>query len=430
MTVMRFSGLATVEPTNGEPPWPDRPDRPPIIDYPPPIHPPDNDIRSILEQPGGPEPVIVKAGEYVAGPGCFPHDERLVVVAEHPGEVMLNLAGADLHLDYGSSRIALCGFASKDGTVVSNGDDITLWYHDARWPIEVWHQHYLAALGKPEDQATDDEKRNAIARMAQPTPKGILIGDFQNIPAGAQVGVNRVLGSDVHDCGDDGVFVDKCAYALVRGARIYNIEEKGLDPGVNPWAPGDMFHNDAVQTPGTVSDLQVLDSYVQNVLQLGGDNGNLVGTIARLWVAGCAGSGAVVISNHGPSTKLTVADVLGFSNGMAYQHDDGWNSFMTEFGDDRQIIAWGPEPVTSFQGGTVGAGHFEVPDKLMVIDAGGNRDKISPAELGFATNAAGYLEDHLAPLNDPDNPALLWRHAHPFDEWRLLLAGGVGRRRR
>jgi hypothetical protein len=176
--------------------------------------------------------------------------------------------------------------------------------------------------------------------------------------------------------------------------------------------------------------MQLLDSYVQNVLQLGGDNGNLAGALARLWIAGCSGSGAVVISNHGPSCRLTVADVIGFSNGMNYQHDDGWNSFMTEFGDDRQIIAWGSEVVTSFQGGSVGRGHYEVPDKLMLTDLGGNRDKVHPGELGFPTNAAGYLEERLAPLHDQRNPAVMWRAAHPFNEWRLLLSGGVGRRRR
>jgi hypothetical protein len=380
-----FDGLVTIE---GAPVPPEPPEPSP---YPPPIHPPDDDIRSILEMPGGPNPVTVKDGEYKAGAGVFPHDQRLVVVAEHPGEVMLNLHDADLTLEAGSSNIALCGLAHRDGTIMSNADDFTLWYHDGRFDVEVWHQMWLDAGGD----------MDAIRTMTHSVCKGVWIG--QNTQ-GRQLRNNRLLGCDIHDCGDDGVFIDKCSGAVIAGHRIWNIDEKGLDPGYSPWGPGDLFHNDSVQVPGAV-DLALVDGWQQCNTMLGGDNASSTFTIARVWAVGCGGVGLSVDSAPVNSVVANVADVTSFSNGMAFKHDDGWNTLLTEWLDDAQAI-W--------------PNVFNVPGRLITNISGTNSDKhVLP---GFATDSTGrYLLDPLAPKNDPRNPALVWRHAHLFEQWRELL---------
>lgn len=386
---------------------------------PPAIHPPGDDFREILEMPGGPNPVVVKAGEYKAGSGRFPHDKRLVVVAEAPGEVMLNLEPADLTLEVGSSNIALCGIEHKNGTLLSNADEFTLFHHRGTFPIEKWHEMYLVSLGGTEAGKSDQQKKDAIQRMTHPLCKGVWIGQDTG---GRQIKNNRILGTDIHDCGDDGVFFDKCDGAYIQGTRIWNIDEKGYDPGVNPWgATTDLFHNDAVQIPGSVSEFLLSDSYSQSILQLGGDNGNLRGALYRLWVAGCGSAGGVIISQNNLVTLLTLQDVVGFSNGMSYPHDDGWNTFTTQFCDGRQIIGWGPNPVTTANGGAVSRGRFAIPNRMVLQDLGGNSDGPIPAQFAKADWNPAYLRNKLDPLNDPANPGLMWRQQNPFESWRAFL---------
>lgn len=385
------------------------PVEPPIVVVPPAIHPPGDDIRELLEMPGG-RPVKVASGDYKGGPGVFPHDQRLVLYAEHPGEVGLDLGPDDLTLDYGSSNIVLAGFKARNGTIVNNGDGISLWYHDGSFPIEVWDAMYHAAGGGTGDPVRD---KAAIQRMKHPVCKAVWIGLDTK---GHQLKRNYVFGSDIHDCGDDGVFFDKTSGGIM-GHRIWNVEEKQYDPNVNPWNSGDLFHNDAVQTPGAV-DLQIASGYQQCVSNLGGDNASCILALDDLWIAGSGAVGLLVISQKNLYTQLSLRSVVGWSNGMGFRNDSGWNTMMTQFCDDRQIISWGTQDVTSSQGGAVGMGRFNIPNRFVTKDLGGNSDRVSPG--GFAMQGP-YLEDKLAPLNDPRNPALRWRERNPYMSWDNVL---------
>lgn len=395
------------------------PVEPPISPgVPPAIHPPGDDIREILEMyPDKGGVVTVAAGEYRGGgAGVFPHAKPLVVLAEHPGQVMVNCAAADLTMDYGSTNIFLAGLKHKSGTIMDNGDNITFWYHDGTFPIEEWNAMYLAAGGGRDK--TDAQKKAAIQRMTHPVCKGIWIG--QNAQ-GHQLKNNWLYGCDIHDCGDDGVFFDKTSGGT-DGHRIWNVEEKAYDPGVNPWAPGDLFHNDAVQTPGAV-DLRIGYGYLQQVCNLGGDNASCKLLLEDLWIAGSGAAGFLVISSrNGIYTELSMKKVVGWSNGMSFQNDEAWNTMMTQYCDERRILVWGTQDVTSATGGTVGSGRFNVPGRFVTRDLGGNSDRVSPG--GFAMTGPGdmYMVDKLAPLNDPRNPALLWRQRNPYESWRNFVA--------
>lgn len=364
------------------------------IPPPPAIHPPDDDIRSTIERPGG--VVIVKAGQYKVGsPGWLKavHDTPLVLVAEERGQCAVDMSRAALVLLAGSTNLKFVGFKFHDGMFVYNGSGLDLCYTDHSFPIEVWDQQYKSYGGN----------RDALLRMPNGVPKAVWLG--QNTE-GQVMTKNRLLGVDIHDVGDDGLFGGMQQSPIVEGTRIWNVDEKALDPLINPWVPGmgDLFHNDAVQLPGDVGDLQLRWSYTQGTLQLVAENGNMSATISDCWLAGNGGLAIITGAHESKQFRalISLKNVRAFSNGMAFRRDDGWNHMLTEMIGTR--MTYWPDSLHD--------------QRVVVTDLGGNTDRDIPADI---PRDGMYMRDKLAPLDNPANPALQWRKRNPYENWRQLL---------
>jgi len=207
--------------------------------------------------------------------------------------------------------------------------------------------------------------------------------------------------------GDDGIFGGMQQSLIIEGVRVWHVDEKGLDPNTNPWIPGlgDLIHNDGVQFPGAVADVQIRGSHFMNNLMLFADNGNLSVAVDDTWLAGCGGLGIVTGARADKQNRaqISMRDVHGFGNGWAFRGNAGWNHLLTEQIGDRSCY-W--------------------PDSLhdvrcVVIDLGGTSDLTPPAGIPMS---GPYMVNPEDALTHPQNPALLWRKQHPYDNWRQALA--------
>ena len=176
----------------------------------------------------GDQVVTVPNGTYSGGTVTAPHAATsgpykgwLVLVAQSRGGVVVDLTYDHLTLEAGTSRVLFVGFKFINGTVTVRADDVAFWYTEHTFPIEEWNRQYQAAGGN----------KNALLSMENPLPKTIWIGESSN----RTVLRTQIVGSDIHDVGDDGVFVDHSQGAAIVGSRIWNVLEKSYDPMINPW---------------------------------------------------------------------------------------------------------------------------------------------------------------------------------------------------
>jgi len=241
-----------------------------------------SDLRDYLTLPGD-RLVVVPDGTYTAGSVIAPHaattgecDGWLVLVAETPGGVVVDLAGADLTLGSGTSRILFVGFAFRNGAVWSDAaSDIRFWYTDHTFPVEVWD--------------------------AEPSPKIHRVPrTMYAVDGAARIGV---YGADFHDIGDDGLLVRRATDVDVVGVHMWNVTEKNYDPD-------DLIHNDTIQVTGGVTNLSVRHTRFRGARPWVGTekNGNVTNfEFADSWVEDSRNQGiGFAASTKGDGTKLRV----------------------------------------------------------------------------------------------------------------------------
>ena len=361
----------------------------------PPVTPEGGNITKLLTLPGD-QVVTVADGTYSAGAVAAAHPETsgpykgwLVLVAQSRHHVVVDMSAGPLTLDVGSSRVLFVGFKFINGTVNVRGDDIAFWYTEHTFPIETWNDQFKAAGGNS----------NALKTMINGVPKGIWIGDQTN---GKILQRTQILGADVHDVGDDGIYVDKSQNGLVQGVRIWNIEKKNYDPGYNPWNPSikELIHNDGLQIIGAVYNFTLADSYVGQTITVGGDNApskNL--TWKDLWVARADGAGMIFYSANGYQVTGSMQDVRAWSNGFTQ------DPYRPDFDQLRVDIAGGRQAIWPQSLGS---------QAVDISSEGTNLNQQAPAGVSMD---GPRMHDQSEALDSPDNPANVWRRAHPYTSW-------------
>jgi hypothetical protein len=308
---------------------------------------PPTDIREFIGLAGD-QAVVVPAGTYSAGSVTAPHPRTsgrlggwLVLVSETPGGAVVDLSGGDLVLEARTSRVMFVGLAFRDGAVRAKGTDLRFWHTTHTFPVEVW--------------------------AAEPEPR------IRRVPRTLYVthGATRVgfHGSEIHDVGDDGLLVNNASDVLVEGVRITRVNEKSYDPQ-------DLIHNDAIQTTGRVSRLQIRDS------ELG----------AALWV-GTERSGDVSLSVENTWLHGSVSVGIGLA---AKTTDDGV-----------------PLRVVGRRSDVVSFGHNSGRDRADFVDGVQRPPGSRPGRV--------VMEDRNVRTDPPPStavsPALEWRARNPYASW-------------
>ncbi len=204
-----------------------------------------SDLRDYLTLAGD-QMVVVPNGTYTAGAVTAGHPATtgayggwLVLVAETPGQVVVDLSGAELTLQAGTSRILFVGFAFDNGRVRNHGDHIRYWYTTHTFPYDTW----VAAGG------VDGVHRR---------PKAMLIADATNI---------GLYGAVFSDVGDDGINLYKSSDIGIDGTTFENINNAGH---------GDIIHADAIQVQGRLTRMTVRHSVIERQFISTETNGDLV----------------------------------------------------------------------------------------------------------------------------------------------------------
>jgi hypothetical protein len=394
------SNHGTVSTATTAPPVTQQQVAPPVANQP--LAPPldlGTNLSRYLTLPGD-QVVTLRDGTYTAGTVTAAHPETsgpykgwLVLAAQSPHKVIVDMTNSPLTLDLGSSRVLFVGITFTNGTINVKGDDIAFWYTEHTFPIEDWNSQFKAAGGNS----------NALKTMANGTPKAIWIGNETN---GRTMNRTEILGADVHDVGDDGVYVDKSQGAVVAGTRIWNIDKKDFDPGYNPWNPGlkALMHNDGVQIPGSVYNFTMQDSYVGQTITVGGDNASAAGlNWDNLWVARADGAGMVFYSNNDHPVAGDMKSVRAWSNGFKQDpYDPGWDQLRVDIVNGSQVT-W-PKSLNS--------------SMLKVTSDSSDTNQDPPSGIAMKD---GRMIDQSQALDSPDNPANVWRASHPYDSWRTFF---------
>jgi hypothetical protein len=348
----------------------------------------------------GDQVVTVPDGTYSGGTVSAPHPATtglyrgwLVLVAQSPRGVVVDMSQRPLVLDVGTNRVLFVGFRFVNGVLSVRGDDIAFWYTEHTFPVEEWNRQFQAAGGN----------QNALLTMNNADPTSIWVGDQTQ---GRILQRTQILGADIHDAGDDGIYLDKSQNAVVQGVRIWNVEKKTYDPGINPWIPSmhELIHNDGIQIPGAVYDLTVADSYVGQTITVGGDNApgeNLHWN--NLWLSRADGVGMVFYSQNGNPVTGSMSNIRSWSEGFAQTpYDPGWDQLRVDIVNGKQVT-W-PASLND--------------PMLNITSSGTNLNQAPPPGV---TMTGGRMLDQTQALNDPLSPANSWRRAHPYSTWPTLF---------
>jgi hypothetical protein len=235
-----------------------------------------NDIRPYLEQPGN-QIIIVPNGTYTAGELTGGHHPEtsgplkgwLVVEAETPHRVVVDLTKAPLTLDRSASRILFVGFTFVNGPIDEFGTDIAFWYTDHSFSTYEWkvveHEKY--------------QFPHTIRAYADTTLRAAFYG------------------SDIHDTGH-GIDLSNSTDTLIEGVHVYNIDDQGLDPKHS-------IHLDAIDAvSGNMNGLIVTDSWLQGFTIFEDSNGKTGGpdhnlTLEHSWLSDSPAAGIQFVSNRG-----------------------------------------------------------------------------------------------------------------------------------
>ena len=118
------------------------------------------DIGDYLALPGN-QVVKVRDGTYTARK-VVPTSRRtgtsggrlhgwLVLVAESPHQVTVDLSGHALELGPGEWKVLFVGFRFVNGTIAAAGRDLAFWYADVSFPPQVWEKQSYYSHARPFD---------------------------------------------------------------------------------------------------------------------------------------------------------------------------------------------------------------------------------------------------------------------------------------
>jgi hypothetical protein len=216
------------------------------------------DVESIAGFTTGPgdRVVTVPDGTYAGGVVDTDRPETggryngwLVVRAQNPGEVVVDLEGAALDVTKDASRIVFVGIRFVNGTVFVQGSDVTFWYTDHSFPADVWVE-----------QAPDPGRPQ---RGYYRAPRAIDASG----PDAERV---SLYGVDVHDTGT-ALIASGSSDVLLSGTTIWNLSDGGDDPA-------DVIHPDAIGLArGGSTRFRVRDSYVRGRVTVADAPGELEG---------------------------------------------------------------------------------------------------------------------------------------------------------
>jgi hypothetical protein len=235
-------------------------------------------LTDYIKLPGD-QVVVVRNGTYTAGDVNAPHPATggpykgwLVLKAESKHGVVVDLGGAPLTLNSGTSRVLFVGFRFVNGPMFVNGSDIAFWHTDHSYPADVW-----AKQGRRHSSA---DTVHAYSRSTR------NVGFF---------------GSDLHDTGD-ALDVSNSTGTRIEGVKIWNLSDMGVDPQ-------DRIHPDAIDgVTGNINNFTVRDSYIKGrvilkdwAINKGGPSYNI--RFERTWISHSPSSGFIFTSGKPSSPR-------------------------------------------------------------------------------------------------------------------------------
>ncbi len=201
----------------------------------------------------GDQVITVPNGTYTAGTVSAPHAATagpehgwLVLEAQSPYGVVVDLSKAPLTLDKSTSHVMFVGFKFVNGSVFAYGSDITFWYTDHTFPADVWVKQ--APNPKYPEQGLYRAPRTVYTNTATS---------------------HRVsfYGSDVHDTAT-AFLVSMSDHTMLEGVSIWNLSDMGVDPQ-------DVVHPDAIGgAVGGTTGLTVRDSWIKGRVMIEDAPGN------------------------------------------------------------------------------------------------------------------------------------------------------------
>jgi hypothetical protein len=219
--------------------------------------------------------VVVPDGVYTAGSVVASHPATggpfggwLVLQAETPGGVVVDMAKADLELLAGSSRVLFVGFRFANGLVSNAGTDIAYWYTDHQFDHRSWQ--------------AESPRVHRVPRI------------FHTASGSQRV---RVYGSDFHNGTATAVYLGSGSRQVVlQGIKIWDVYERVPDPD-------DILHVNTI-SGNSLIDLTVRDTYVVGRNKFMASKGNHTGlVIDNVWSTGAPGTGFQIIAMDGDSVQ-------------------------------------------------------------------------------------------------------------------------------
>ena len=165
-----------------------------------------SDIRSYLRLRGD-QVVVVPDGTYTGGNVTAPHPATggplkgwLVLVAQHPHGVVVDLSSGMLNLYPTTSRIMFVGFKFVNGVVKMQAvDNIRFWYCEHTFPAAEWYRQWVAAGGGHD--VSQAQGLAAMNKMANSKPDALVIAQYNGVSSKRV----EILGADIHDVGASGI---------------------------------------------------------------------------------------------------------------------------------------------------------------------------------------------------------------------------------
>jgi hypothetical protein len=321
------------------------------------------DIRDYFELAGD-QVVRVPDGTYSAGTVSAPHPATsgrykgwLVLQAESPHGVVVDLSRGPLVLDSSTSRVLIVGFKFVKGSVEVAGNNIAFWYTDHTFPASEWVR-----------QASD---KSHPERGTYRAPRALYLHEWttKNV---------SVLGADVHDTGT-AVLVSKSTDTLLQGVHTYNLSDMGMDPQ-------DVVHPDAIGgVAGSSKRFTVRDSWIRG----------------RIMMIDANGSG----STGGPHTDMRFEDT--------WVSDSPSSGFT--FTSRKDSAPWG------LFGARVNVrswGHNNGKDRIDIVDG---KQYYTGNTKPSRVNVVDSNIVKSAPSDTTKNPADEWRKANPYDSWAQAI---------
>ncbi|MCU1426577.1 MAG: hypothetical protein JWL83_577 [Actinomycetia bacterium] len=321
-------------------------------------------LTSYIKQSGD-QIIQVPNGTYTAGTVSAPHAATsgaqhgwLVLKAQSPLGVVVDLAHAPLMLTSSTSRVLFVGFKFVNGSVYAYGSDLAFWYTDHSFPADVWSRQ------APNPRYPEQGLYRA--------PRTV----YTNATTSKRV---SFFGVDAHDTATS-FMISGSTDMTLQGTNIWNLSDLGLDPQ-------DVVHVDAIGgVSGNTSGLTVRNSWIRG----------------RIMIEDAAGHGGSV---GGPFTNLLFADTWvsnspssGFTFTAAKQ-----TSPRGVFGALSNVHSWGNNN---------GYARIDIVDGKQYHQSNVISSRVNVAESGVVAAAPPY---------GSISPSTQWRNAHPYDAWAYAI---------